>query len=128
MEYGPWEKSQDLDEWMEAPRREGELTPFCSFCGSLNPAKFLDLIRQGWSVGPTDKNYKAYLSRTSESPAGEDARPTRHVQSKFYYVHLSPEQQREFIDLYNSGAMSIGLPGYFYAPPFFMRFAAPPEE
>jgi hypothetical protein len=128
MEYGPWEHKQDLDEWLEAPRREGELTPFCSFCGSLHPAKFLKLIEEGWRVGPTDKNYKAYLHRTSEDSKEGSVEPTRHVQSKFYYVHLSPEQQRGFIDMYNSGAMSIGTPGYFYVPPFFMCLAAPPEE
>jgi hypothetical protein len=38
-------------------------TPTCSYCGSLEPGRFLDLIEAGWIVEPTDKNYKAYLKR-----------------------------------------------------------------
>ena len=33
----------------------------CSYCGSLHPDRFMELVREGWTVGPTDKNYKAYL-------------------------------------------------------------------
>jgi hypothetical protein len=38
---------------------------------------------------------------------------------KFYYQHLSMEQQHRFIDLHNSNQMKIGYPGYFYRHPFF---------
>lgn len=37
--------------------------PTCSFCGSLEPGRFLELVEAGWIVGPTDKSYKAYLRR-----------------------------------------------------------------
>src|ERR1044072_4336078 len=67
-EMGPWEKSEGHDEWREEPRRAGEAVPYCSFCGSLHPGKFLKLVGEGWSVGPTDKNYKAYLHPHVPSP------------------------------------------------------------
>lgn len=40
-EMGPWEKSGGQDEWRGEPRRDGEAVPYCSFCGSLHPGKFL---------------------------------------------------------------------------------------
>ena len=86
----------------------------CSFCGSLHPDRFMELIREGWNVGPTDKNYKAYLSRL---PASEEA---NSIEAKFYYQHLSPEQQVEFVELYNTKRMHVGYPGRFYRWPFFM--------
>lgn len=45
-------------------------------------------------------------------------RPERR-QGKFHFQHLSPEQRRRFIELYNSKAMKLGYPGHFYARPFF---------
>lgn len=35
----------------------------CSYCGSLHPDRFMELVRAGWIVGPTDKSYKAYLAK-----------------------------------------------------------------
>lgn len=135
MEMGPWDKAEGIDDWRESPRRDGEVTPYCSFCGSLHPGKFLALIAQGWSVGPTDKNYKAYLHPTREEgpePGGRPGDPlpqiTPQIQAKFYYQHLSPTQQRQFIDLYNQRQMQISTPGYFYVLPFFMRLAAQDAE
>jgi len=34
----------------------------CSYCGSLAPDRFMQLVREGWWVDPTDKPYKAYLA------------------------------------------------------------------
>lgn len=34
----------------------------CSYCGSISAAAFMDAIREGREVGPTDKNYKAYIT------------------------------------------------------------------
>lgn len=47
----------------------------CSFCGSLHPDRFMELVHEGWSVGPTDKGYKAYLRAplTDESKARRKA-------------------------------------------------------
>lgn len=76
---------------------------FCSYCGSLHPDEFMLAVRNGLEVMPTDKSYKAYLKI-----------PDR-IQTKFYYAHLSPEQQQEFLDLANSGKMLVGYPGRFYS-------------
>ena len=40
---------------------------------------------------------------------------------KFYFQHLSPEEQTRFIELYNAKRMNVGIPGYFYTTPFFCR-------
>lgn len=41
--------------------------------------------------------------------------------AKFSFQHLSQAQRDEFLELYNSGAMRIAYPGYFYARPFFAQ-------
>lgn len=109
LEPGSWDREAGLDSWSSEARREGEQVPFCSFCGSLHPARFLELIREGWTVGPTDKDYKAYLDGLNREHA------------KFYFQHLSEPQMREFIALLNLNRMKVGHPGHFYVLPFFMR-------
>jgi hypothetical protein len=136
--------------------------PSCSYCGSLNPDRFMELVRQGWEIGPTDKNYKAYLGKpytdqdhAARQASWSDGHVGRAVRqgaldsgktaeeadavvaefwqthekqllssktvAKFYYQHLSFEQQQEFIELYNAKQMVIGYPGYFYARPYFCQ-------
>lgn len=96
----------NLDTW-----RDDAAGPCCSYCGSLQPERFLELARAGWIVGPTDKSYKAYLA--------EDETSGR--QSKFYFQHLSVEQQDEFIELHNAQQIKFGHPGGFYVTPFFAQ-------
>lgn len=72
---------------------------------------FLQLVRQGVEIGPTDKNYKVYV-RTQNMPNG-----------KFYFQHLSAEQRNEFIELVNTNTAFVGYPGHFYVTPYFMRVA-----
>jgi len=79
----------------------------CSFCGSVSQEAFLAFVEAGGEVGPTDKDYKAYLH-------GDNA-----PGSKFYFYHLDEAGQRRFIDLYNENKVRLGYPGYFYALPFF---------
>lgn len=100
------------DTWvvMDDPAHPGAINngmPACSFCGSLNPEFLLEKIKELWTVGPTDKNYKIYLT----GPAGESG--------KFYFMHLSEEQIIEFTDLYNTRRMLVGHPGVFYSKPYF---------
>jgi hypothetical protein len=71
----------------------------------------MELVRDGATVGPTDKNYKVYL-RASGGHA------------KFYFQHLSSEQQAEFIDLNNTRRITYGEPGHLYVLPFFCRTTA----
>lgn len=114
-EPGPWEREEGLDRWETGHGTvdQDQVGLSCSFCGSLNPDRFLELVREGWIVGPTDKSYKAYL----ESPQDPEVQGRTHA--KFYFQHLSREQQDQFIDLHNSRQMKIGHPGHFYVPPFF---------
>lgn len=163
-EYGPWPHDEGQDSWTTGHGVVGQdaVGLSCSFCGSLHPDRFMELVREGWIVGPTDKNYKAYLSRplTDEEKADRKARwlngftaeeiqaaaadrgetPEHHRatleaayesqvaplgggsnEAKFYFQHLSEDQCREFVDLVNSGGMTVGYPGRFYQLPFFMQ-------
>lgn len=43
--------------------------------------------------------------------------PTRNA--KFYFQHLDQAGQDRFIELFNSKRMKIGMPGHFYARPYF---------
>ena len=77
----------------------------CSYCGSLNPDKVMELLTAGVEVSPTDKNYKIYLSETR----------------KAYFQHFSQEQQKKFIEMLNEKKIKLGYPGYFYVLPFFIK-------
>lgn len=68
-EMGPWQRADWQDTW-----RAGPVGPVCSFCGSLDPDRFLELVRQGWLVVPTDKNYKVYLEKPLTDQEREDRR------------------------------------------------------
>lgn len=119
-DWGPWERAENLDTWTTGHGVTGQdrVGLSCSFCGSLHPDKFMELVRDSWVVGPTDKNYKAYLGRAAadNDHAGAEA---CSQEAKFYYQHLSAEQRAEFIELHNAGRMRIGYPGHLYTLPFF---------
>ncbi|MFI8535348.1 hypothetical protein ACIGMX_34525 [Streptomyces aquilus] len=161
-EAGPWEHAADLDAWTTGHGVAGQdsIGLSCSFCGSLHPDRFLELVREGWIVGPTDKSYKAYLDRPAteedqrarkerwlETAQGQAVRRAAEAEgktpeqvteeldrayraenpmaksagtrAKFYYQHLTLEQQNEFIALYNERRMNVGYPGRLYVLPFF---------
>lgn len=73
----------------------------CSYCGSMDPEKFMQAVRDGVEVGPTDKSYKVYVGGAGQ---------------KFYTAHFAPEQAIEFRDLYLAGEVNMGYPGRFYNP------------
>lgn len=81
----------------------------CSYCGSLHPDDFIDRLKAGEELGPTDKTYKAYIGR-----------------SKFYYQHLSEEQKREIVRMANAKEITFGAPGYWYVKPFFVTVVKEP--
>jgi hypothetical protein len=161
-EFGSWERTEGLDSWTTGHGVVGqdEIGLSCSFCGSLNPDRFMQLVAEGWIVGPTDKSYKAYLDRPAtddekrvkkerwlagtigqalkRAAEAEDKTPEQVTEeldqayrsenpmadsagqvAKFYYQHLSVEQQAEFITLYNERRMTVGYPGHLYVLPFF---------
>lgn len=82
----------DGDEW-KAGR--------CSYCGSMHPDRFMELVRAGSVLGTTSKSYKVYVEN-----------------GKFYFQHLSHEQRQEFVDLYNARKVNTDFP--FNPYPFFM--------
>lgn len=102
-----YNKPEDTDNYDAHAAARG-VPSACSFCGSLGPNDFLNAMRTGAELGPTDKNYKVYVEHDG-------------WHTKFYFQHLSEDQMHEFIDLYNAKprAFKIGYPGYFYVLPFF---------
>jgi len=137
------------DHWQLRHGRKGPR--FCSYCGSLHPDDFMAVAREGGGVlGPTDKNYKVYVTiesvqytptstvYTNGKKEKTTKLPRQTAQLKFYFQHLSDDQRREFVDLYNARprrtydenmgfiqaegtGMLIGYPGYLYSGAFFMR-------
>lgn len=91
----------DHDHWLV--REKGRRT--CSYCGSLHPDDFMELVRAGVEIGPTDKSYKMYVEGPEAGRIG-----------KFYTQHLSPVQGREFWNLTVERRVTFGYPGYLYTP------------
>lgn len=50
----------NLDEWSTRAGLIGQPSG-CTYCGSLPSAMFMDQVRAGAKVGPTDKPYKLYI-------------------------------------------------------------------
>lgn len=71
----------------------------------MRPDVFMNLVEAGAEIVPTDKSYKVYVL-------------PEH--SKFYFQHLSVDQRKRFVDLYNDKTLKLAFPGHFYVRPFFM--------
>lgn len=125
----------------EFRKREGADYETCSFCGSVRFEDVIEAIEKGYSVLPTDKNYKLYVmmpnsapmentvissTNASERPGpewepGKDGgwelfRPVGATsRMKFYTDHMTKEQFELFIDLYRGGVTNVAYPGHFYA-------------
>lgn len=112
----------------------------CSYCGSLSPDILMARIEKGdVELGPTDKSYKVYVknvggekfkmwhTRTCPDVMTCDRKTCAHWtkderdQTKFYFQHLSGDQQARLVALYNEKKLKFGEPGGFYVMPFFMR-------
>lgn len=76
----------------------------CSYCGSMHPDLFIEKVRQGVAITPTDKNYKVYIDGMK----------------KFYFEHLSEEQKNTFVQMLNDKQVKFEYPGHFYRLPFFI--------
>lgn len=113
-DVGPWDRREGIDRWSNRHGIVGSRERACTFCGSLPPDRFLELVEQGYVVGPTDKTYKAYLHAPGDGPEGGS------MVGKFYFQHFTADQQQQFVDLLNAKRVAIGYPGHFYVPPFFV--------
>lgn len=126
----------------------------CTQCGSLLPDEFMRRLEAGdVALDPTDKSYKVYVinvggakfrqSHRTDKPSqpGEimkDPRDQSHWtwetnesdQCKFYFDHLSEDQKKRFVELYNDKKLKIrrynrdaeggfSFDGHFYVRPFF---------
>ena len=67
---------QDLDRYMPGHGIVGQ-SRGCSYCGSMSPDDFMQAVRDGAEIGPTDKNSKAYVTTlmvkdrmTANNPVG----------------------------------------------------------
>lgn len=89
----------------------------CSYCGSMSPDDFMEAVREGAQIGPTDKSYKVYVEGYNKNGSNG---------GKFYTAHLSQEQGSEFRELYGEGKVNIGYPGHFYQPLYIPML--PPKE
>lgn len=88
----------------------GDRLMTCSYCGSVNGTLFIQGLEDGTlKLGPTDKNYKAYVY---------DADSDAHL-GKFYYQHFDDKQIDTFLMLINEMRMKIDLPGHLYVLPYF---------
>lgn len=108
-DFGPWKREEGLDDFTKGHGIIGQARG-CTFCGSMAPDDFMEAVRTGAEIGPTDKTYKAYVQ--GWKPNGTNG-------GKFYFQHLSQEQREEFITLLNAKTIHIGYPGHFYVLPFF---------
>lgn len=72
----------EYDTWLPKPGTKGT----CSYCGSMHPDEFMALVIAGEAIGTTTKNYKAYIRE----------------HEKFYYQHLSVDQGKMLVTLYNA--------------------------
>lgn len=80
-------------------RPDGSRT--CSYCGSLHPDDFMDIMKQfaagrpGYRFGTTDKSYKAYGNRPGVRNASEGG-------IKFYVHHLPDDQREEHMEAFRA--------------------------
>ncbi len=105
-EFGPWKREEGLDDFATEHGIIGQGRG-CTFCGSMHPDDFMEAVREGAEIEPTDKSYKVYVrGYKNDGPNG----------GKFYFKHLSPAQGSEFKRLYEESKVVMGYPGHFYTP------------
>lgn len=81
----------------------------------MNPDELMVRLEIGdIELGPTDKNYKVYVTNKDGAELGRE-------HSKFYFQHLSDDQMKRYIELHNDKKIKYGYPGYLYVQPFFAR-------
>lgn len=105
----------------------------CSHCGSLDGDALMERLEAGTIfLRGSDKNYKVYLetveggppllqsSRVDDDRTGDQSKwkwETREVtHGKFYFMHLSDEQMKRFVELWNEKRIKHSL----YVMPYFM--------
>lgn len=67
------------DTWKGRPGIDLGIGPCCSYCGGLRPGEFLDRVRDGWIVSPTDRATKAYLDEPYSAEVLESIKTTSAI-------------------------------------------------
>jgi hypothetical protein len=96
-EKGDWKKEFNLDTWNDG---------ICSFCGSLEPAKALEMIQRNEPVTPSDVNYKMVMG---DKPV--------------FFQHFSVDEWRLLTSLLNAGKITFAFPGYFPVLPYKIKIS-----
>lgn len=92
----------------------------CSYCGSLNPDTLMAHLESGdVSLGPTDKDYKVYVQAKPNKEDKQLATGERGY-NKFYFIHLSTDQKKRFVELLNERKIDFGGSAGFYVTPYFI--------
>lgn len=87
----------------------------CSHCGSLHPAKFMDLVKNGAWITPAKRNYKCFVDME-----GKD--------HKFYFQHLDRFQMLSFAFLHRNFLLRFNHPGCFTVLPYFLESEWKPPQ
>jgi hypothetical protein len=85
-EIGPWEYKENIDAWEYVGNDR-----VCSFCGSLHPADFEQVLNRvisddSCSISQSDKSYKVYINRPGIRNAHDGA-------IKYYKQHNYTAQE-----------------------------------
>jgi hypothetical protein len=55
----------------------------CSYCGSMHPDDFMEAVRNGLEIGPTDKSYKVYVKGIPREGDPNEPRVVSHAKHQF---------------------------------------------
>lgn len=122
-EVGPTDKSYKV--YVDIPNpKAGQ--PSVRSSANFNAGKgFIKVTPENIDALPLDKNQRGYAMEPGREYWVQPGIEAPREQGKFYFQHLSVEEQQRFIDLLNAKKINIGMPGYFYSRPFFI---APPAK
>jgi len=128
---GPWKFTGESN-WNRHPDHT------CQYCGSMHPDTLMARIEAGTvRIEATDKSYKLYVRNDGgdvfkqtyrNCPPKSDCTyencdhwVTRDQDTtKFYFQHLSIEQRKRFVELFNERKLPFEEGDGFYVLPFFM--------
>jgi hypothetical protein len=125
----PYCNNQEYDKGHGLFGRQHSVEKSCTYCGGLNPDTFMDWVRNGGKITPTDKSYKVYIQcpyvdprngEVKEETSSDGIKITSYygMEAKFYFDHLNKQQAEEFVELLTERKISFKYPGYFYTIPY----------
>jgi hypothetical protein len=128
-EVGPTDKSYKL--YVSWPNPEPSvLHPISAVPTGRDPLPSPTLTYLTWAEMSEAQRNEALAVFGADAPGhysaiGFGTRPS--VEAKFYTAHLSPEQGREFYDLWQQGQVRWGYPGHPHMPLYLPGFERPAQ-